>query len=111
MKETIAQKALRLLEPIPEDRFMKGEFTDNMNSCCSVGHFNRLTSRNPEDYSNNNCFMSTDGMSLYKASATYLNILIAPIVQVNDGYISKYSEDTPKARVIHLLQDMIEAGY
>lgn len=55
MKQTIAQQALELLSPIPEDQWMANMFSDGKSRCCAIGHFTRLTSEDPNDYSVNNC--------------------------------------------------------
>jgi hypothetical protein len=53
--ETLAQKALRLISSVPQDEFMPYDFTNGENKCCVVGHYMRLTSNNPTDYSKQNC--------------------------------------------------------
>ena len=45
----------KLLEPIPSEDFITGGFSDEIGKCCAVGHIQRLTSDNPNDYSPINC--------------------------------------------------------
>lgn len=51
----IIQQAITLLEPLREDEFMQKEFSNRKNRCCVIGHIQRLTSDNPNDYSRPNC--------------------------------------------------------
>lgn len=111
MTETIAQKALRLLEPIPENEWTVGRFTNEINSCCALGHYSRLLSNNPKNYSSLNCDEYTVQYELSGESWAFLRGRDEGITHVNDGLSTLYQESTPKARIIHLLKDMIAAGY
>lgn len=115
--ETIAQKALRLLSEVPEEDFIMGRFTDEVSKCCAIGHFVRLTSPNPTNFSFLNCSdnYSCSDKILRTISESFLqrkNISDKNIATVNDSTeINGYTEPGIKDRVIHLLKDMIEAGY
>ncbi len=112
-EETIAQKALRLLSEVPKDDFITGEFTDKNGKCCAIGHYVRLTSDNPSDFSNDNCHdMWNSDIRLLSRDfcfETYkLEITIAGVN--NEDTHNGYNEDNPKDRVIHLLTDMVAEG-
>lgn len=115
-KETLAQEALRLLIPIPEENFMAGTFTDGKGKCCAIGHIQRLQSIDPSDYSSANCSDFLVNQPIRSASSKYLsdihNIHGRNIASVNNGdNINGYTEPEIKDRVIHLLTDMVAAGY
>jgi hypothetical protein len=112
LKETIAEKALRLLSSVPSDDFITGAFSNRENTkCCALGHYNRLRSNDPSDYSYGNC---VGGANLNEAVR---NLFIKEgshivLLTINDSSnIAKYPQSTPKERVIACLQDMVAAGY
>lgn len=108
--ETIAQRAKRLLSPIPAEEFTTERgFTDEMSKCCAIGHLNRLEN-NPIDYSIRNCSLYGDD-SLSAEIEKLSSELGFHIWSVNDKLIGPYQEKTAKDRVMHLLEDMIAAGY
>lgn len=114
--QTIGQLALELLSPIPEEKFITGVFTNRSDSCCALGHFHRLTSPNPKDYSLWNCINPHEGLDLRSVTAKFLrkthNTGGLDIAIVNNKPdVNGYTEEDPKSRVIHLLQDMVKAGY
>ncbi len=112
--ETVAQKALRLLSPIPHTQFISNDFTDGKNKCCVIGHYMRLTSDNPNDYSFGNC---SDGFEsdLRTESVKFLGSMLIDISNVNNNLFSyqthKYIQKRCKSRVIAFLKDMIKGGY
>lgn len=117
-KETIAQEALRLLTPIPKEEFITQLFTDGEGRCCAIGHIKRLQSDNPSDYSSDNCSDNlTADIPIRTASTKYLKEVHnarywASIASVNNNNnINGYTEPEIKDRVIHLLNDMVAAGY
>lgn len=120
--ETVAQKALRLLSEIPHEQFIYNVFSNNKDKCCAIGHFTRLTSDNPDNFSMENC--SDKGFvnyyrdnNLRKASKDYLKDKhecdsSQDLAEVNNTLnVNGYREVLIKDRVIHLLKDMVEAGY
>ena len=116
MKETIAQEALRLLEPIKSTKFITDKFTNDVDCCCAIGHYARLRSGNPDDYSLYNCSDRWRNGRLRTESAKYISSQkLSPfnksIAHVNSTPIGKYQQKTPKARSIALLKDMIKEGY
>lgn len=118
--ETVAQKALRLLSPIPADQWCTDKYSDGVNSCCARGHLNRLTSPfDPNNYSRDSCGVGWGNTPILTTAVREFfekqyNIkeffeLLAAVNDDND--IAIYTEETPKDRVIHLLTDMVAAGY
>lgn len=116
--ETIAQEALTLLSAVPAERFQSDFFTDNVGKCCVIGHYNRLKSLDPNDYSQrlSDWTEHSPGNALRNASAVYLSknlhFVNIDISSVNNSEsINGYTEPEIKDRVIHLLEDMVKAGY
>ena len=117
-QETFAKKALRLLTQVPESEWITEEFSDGKACCCAIGHFTRLTSKNPADYSWQNCSdTSIRQEKLRRQSKKFLrkknpNIIPgANIANVNNGDLRQYPQPTPKSRTVALLADMVEAGF
>ena len=112
--ETIAAKALRLLEQVPEDKWLLGMYTNRLDKCCVLGHYKRLTSDNPNDYSEENCIYKNGGLKdisiLFLLSR--MNGHFPDISWVNDGHASQlYPQPNAKTRSMALLKDMVKAGY
>ena len=59
---TPSQKALKLLSSVPSKDFITGKFTDNVGKCCAIGHIERLTSNNSNNYTNLNCYDGSIGL-------------------------------------------------
>jgi hypothetical protein len=110
-----ALEAKTLLEPIPKDDFIVGDFTDSVGKCCGVGHLVRLKSKNPNDYTQN-CrdWNGRDGIEKFvrydvkdfiksKYGITHKNLADVN----NNPYVNGYTQDNPKDRVMALLNDMI----
>lgn len=109
MKETVAQEALRLLSAVPKNKWITNNFTNKEDKCCAIGHYVRLTSNNPNDYSLSNCTDTPSSMSeLRIISEQYL--VDYTIATVNNRQINRYQQKTPKDRVIACLKDMVKAG-
>lgn len=117
-RETAAQKMYRLLSPIPGENWMCDMFTDGKGKCCFIGHYQRLTHGNPDDYSTKNC---TDWNSRAKPSLarSLTRRFLQDVLHIaydgsdvnNRASVNGYTENNPKDRIMHLLQDMIKAGY
>lgn len=118
MEKLTASKAKELLMPIPKEDWITGEFTDEIGKCCAIGHLTRLTSGNPANYSIDNCrdfgkrkdlLRSASNAFLQKhlGHATPYDLSIVN----NEDDVNGYTEDNPKDRVMHLIEDMIKAGY
>ena len=119
-QETIAQKAKRLLSPIPKENWTdKHGYTDNISRCCFLGHWNRLNSGYPEDYSDRNCAFSVHTDEITKPIGEYIKKVVPErymgtytVAAINDtDVVNGYTEDNPKDRCMHLLDDLIAAGY
>ena len=116
--ETIAQRAKRLLEAIPENEWITSFYTEpDRKVCCAIGHFQRLSSDNPSDYSQKNCSDGSESLELRKVSSEYLQEVFrtkptdcVDIAYINNKPFKNYNQTIPKQRVMALLADMIEAG-
>ena len=114
-----ATKAKELLDSVPANEFLTTKFTDWKGKCCAVGHLNRLSSSNPNNYDVNNCAdrlgkifdftRATVNEFLVKKYSVSELINLADVN--NDPDVNGYTQSKPKTRVINLLNDMIEAGY
>lgn len=108
----IAEEALKLLSPIHYSKWMVYTFTNEKNKCCAIGHYQRLKSSNPENYSFANCedFMSSPLRNAFVEIASVNNNLVPLTCRGKDKeYIEKYSKyKTPKTRVIKYLKDQIK---
>lgn len=103
MMETITQEAKRLLEPIPEENWMVGDFTDGVSKCCGSGHFMRLRSPGQK-------YLYSSWTAINTMTPIVAEFNESSIAAVNDGENPKYQQPTPKQRVMALLDDMIAAG-
>jgi hypothetical protein len=114
-EETIAQEALRLLSTVPEENWITDRYTDGDGKCCAIGHFNRLKSKNQNDYNDYNCYERNES-GLRQKSAEFLAKIhktgFADIATVNNtNRINGYNQESIKDRVINCLKDMVKAGY
>lgn len=116
---TLAQEAYKLLNPIPADQWITGSFSDKVGKCCAMGHYSRLASNNPSDYSIYNCMGLNDPMGFYsdhlrEKSKDFLRNKglddLGDIANVNNDPSFHYPQKTPKERTLALLRDMVEAG-
>ncbi len=126
-KETICQEAHRLLKDIPENKWITGDYSNENHKCCAVGHYQRLKSKNTNDF---DIFTpGINGRKLISATSNFckkigvrrmLGDQKSDIIDINDGYSihvgnkrsnSKYDAMTPKQRVLLFLKDCIQAGY
>jgi len=124
--ETIAQEAYRLLKDVDENKWIETFMSNGCGLGCALGHYNRLKSENPSDFSETN-MASRFSINMYSnklretsntfLSEKYTNISkdinkdYRDIANINNNKCEDYQESTPKERVLHLLTDMIEAGY
>lgn len=117
-QETVAQEALRLLKDIPEEEFLIDTFSDEKSRCCVIGHYTRLKSTNPEDYTYRNCadFMVNSEHRIFRnRSRDFMQSVHGDYQDIsvvnNTRSVNGYTEETVKARVMHCLEDMVKAGY
>lgn len=110
--ETVAEEALRILEPIPEEKWCTGSFLDDKGKRCAIGHYiHKKTGRVDND---GDLFGGHTKCAIRISSIEFLNEGQMSIADVNNGYFGTlhgYSQPTPKQRTIALLSDMIKAGY
>lgn len=117
--ESVAQQALRMLQDIPEDKWIAYYFAKKeQQQCCVIGHYTRLNGLNPNDYSPGNCndwyrFDEGVGCPLRMTSRKFFGELgeVCDISAINNSDHGKYQQLTPKQRSIACLKDMVEAGY
>jgi len=114
MEKTVAQKTLEILSVVPSEDWITDLHTDLESKCCAIGHYVRLTSNNPDNYNSDNC-VDYNRAPIRNSSSEFLNKIHnlngIDIAHVNNKPVAKYTQDTPKERVIALLNDMIKAGY
>lgn len=120
--KTVAQEAYEMLKDIPSEIWIKNIYTDG-ERCCVMGHYTRLKSDDPNDFTYNNCldWISPEGRRLRDLSSDFFNKkdIWADISDVNNGACDDftveirelYPQPTPKERSLAFLQDMIKAGY
>jgi hypothetical protein len=103
-----------ILSPIPEQGWMSTAFTNGVNKCCAVGHLQRLLSPNPMDYSRSNCTdkaeKSVQRTNIRLQSRRFLKGLgfDLDIADVNNGECRMFKQDSPKKRVMALLDMMCQ---
>ena len=111
-----AIKALEMLSPIPEDEFIRYRFSDFISKCCVVGHLNRLTSKDSQDYEDHPMVTRENVRNFRENTRKYLfqykNMSDGEdIADINNSETDAYDQETQKDRIITLLKDMIEDGW
>lgn len=106
-------EALKLLQPIPEESFMEGAYTNGKDKCCVMGHLTRLTSKNPKDFSEDNCDPRHSRFEEHSKKVTGLNDYVRmnigqPLERVNNGWVDKFKLGSVKDRVIACLESFGE---
>ena len=101
------------LKKIPSKNVISEEFTNCRDSCCVIGHFQRLNSKDPSDYGISNCEEGYIGGNK-ETFGNYVGKLLVKI-GINDGiaYINNYEttnykQKSPKARSLACLNDLIK---
>jgi len=113
-KIKLFETSLKLLEPIPSDQWIEGEFTDQIGKCCAIGHLTRLQSGRPKDYSMHNCSDTSFTDSLRYASESFVSELNTwgrekNIAHVNNGETMYNWGNNPKERVISFLKHILKS--
>lgn len=121
---TNASQLKAILEPIPEGQWCAGILENSQGQRCALGHLNSFLNKEKKilfglfkenDPNYTQPFDKDIGVDqLIRNYEDFLGnefIGSLSLIQVNDGKISKYQEYHPKARVIHFINDMIEAGF
>ena len=114
-----SKRAKELLEGVPANEFIIGDYTDDEGKCCAIGHLFRLSSDDPTNYNHDNCKDQYEGKIfdfVRHDVSKYINDVHkeygTDLSDVNNtSNVNGYTEYEAKERVIHLLDDMIEAGY
>ena len=111
-----AQQILDIIEPIPADKFIAGKFgnsnTPDDGCSCFGGHIHRaLSPAGTKDF-----LGDFEAYGAFKLTARFLKnkygLDYANGATVNNcDRVNGYTESVIKDRVVHLLKDMIAAGY
>lgn len=106
-----SKKALEILEAIPTEKFVHGDFKreeGGVTKGCALGHIHM-------HFGSEDGWGDYNGYGIRQASSLFLKKrygLVASIAYVNNSdNVNGYTEPEIKDRVIHLLKDMVEAGY
>jgi len=102
----LAVEAKNLLDPIPENKWIADRYTDFESRCCVIGHWTRLHSPDPTDYSQDNC------SDFFESPLRHINEpfgIAENIVEVNndDVWYEVENPGHPKARVMAFLDQII----
>lgn len=54
-KDSLAYEAMKLMKPLTNEQFMTDFYSNEEGKCCVIGHWRRLKSSNPNDFSMENC--------------------------------------------------------
>jgi hypothetical protein len=107
---TKAQQIKDILEPISAEDFTTGVFRDLRGKSCSLGFIHRHFSSVDDPKGDGMGFGARQLTEKFLKDKHGLECI--DISFVNNGpYINGYTEPEIKDRVIHLVNDMIEAGY
>lgn len=100
-----------ILEPIPAENFITNSYGYSSGKHCSLGHINTFITGD-ERMAGTDCNGFGAQVIVDKFLREKHSISNGHIVTVNDyNYVNGYNEDTPKERIMHLIEDMIKAGY
>lgn len=111
----IVKRAIKLLEPVPEEEWLTSVFSNGY-KCCVIGHWMRLTSNNPENRNPDNC---TDAYSISpERDLRHAFGILLPgpdlaTINNNQHHIfgsTEYLQKTPKARSLAALRNALEVS-
>lgn len=104
---TKVQQIIDIIQPIPETKFCVLDYQNNIGQCCFLGHIHK--------HINGNAYGDGNGFGARDLTKKFLkekyNIQANGANVNNDTGVNGYNEATPKKRIMHLLTDMLEAGY
>lgn len=110
-----ATEALQIVEVIPSEDFITGNYSNGLNKCCFLGHCGRVKSNDPNNFSYDNCEGGRINGMVEKSAAFFkkhYNLKNVNIIKINDyNKYPPYTEPEIKDRLVHLLTDMKNAGY
>jgi hypothetical protein len=115
---SIVKEAYNLFKDIPEEQWTTGKFSNNIDKCCAIGHWIRLHSSDPTNFSLDNCKDYTydtffrfkmDEIIIEKYNPTRsVDIPYESFAQINNYETGHFQQKTPKQRVIALLNELLE---
>lgn len=110
----ILTNAQELFKGVSPSKWISSKFTDGKNKCCALGHYARLISKDPSDYSDGNCSFQATGEKLRTASEIGLEVSgkksCTDIAYINNNMrVGCYTQKTIKGRVMASLRDSIKA--
>jgi len=86
-------------EAIPEDKWVKGFYTDGQGNCCALGHCGMKAA----SYEDAPVESSTNES---RALSRLLLVHDLSIIDINDGQCAAFRQDTPKQRVLAALRSL-----
>lgn len=111
---TKAQEILDIISPIPADKFITGKFGywDNPENgqSCFIGHINRALNPDGSPFGNHQGFGARQLTQKFLGEVHNLWDCDGADVN-NEDFINGYNEPEIKDRIMHLLNDMVKAGY
>lgn len=107
LKKTVSVKEIfDLLSSKPPESWCTGSY-ENSGKYCALGHINNYYS----DSSNHSSLERPIRMKISEFIKSKYALNHTDIINVNDTTgVNNYTEEHPKDRVLHLLNDMIDAG-
>lgn len=110
---TIGQELLSIIENIDENLFCKDSFENEQGQRCVVGHYNKVKYNNPHQFSEHHKIDDPIRKITAKFFAEKYNVVsINGIAWINNfDTFPPYTEVKIKDRVVHVIKDMVAAGY
>lgn len=105
----LLRDARKILSKIKTEQFCARIYTNEKDQCCSIGHLNRLKSKNKKDYTLVNC--AENYQAHYKIQHPVREIFELnglSMVHINDQITSSFNQKTPKERIIAALDYLID---
>lgn len=104
-----AQQIKDIIEPIPTEKFIQGYYGDNQGNSCFLGHIHRALSTDGNYWGDGDGFGARELTKKFIEEKHGLN---ADGAEVNNyPIVNGYTEHMIKDRIMHLINDMISAGY
>ncbi len=105
-----AQQIIDIIAPIPAKKFITDVFGDDRGNCCFLGHIHIAVSRNKSYYGDYYGYGARHLTAKFLREKHGLEDISGVNVN-NSPNINGYDEPEIKDRVMHMLNDMVEAGY
>lgn len=104
---TKAQDMIDIIKPISDKKFCENTYINDSGQCCFLGHIHT--------HINGEALGDLEGYGARELTRKFIDEIHginADGADVNNGpLINGYKEKNPKKRIMHLLTDMLEAGY